>query len=49
MIHGQSRADALTVLAAARALPELALTDHRVLFSTHCFKQTGALLERTAA
>ena len=49
MIHGQSRADALTVLAAARALPELTLTDHRVLFSTHCFKQTGALLERTAA
>ncbi len=49
MIHGQSRADALTVLAAACALPELAQTDHRVLFSTRCFKQTGALLERTAA
>ncbi len=49
MIHGQSRADALTVLDAARALPALAAIDHRVLFSTRCFKQTGALLERTAA
>jgi len=49
MIHGQSRADALTVLDAARALPALATTDHRILFSTRCFKQTGALLERTAA
>ena len=49
MIHGQSRADALAVLEAARALPALARADHRVLFSTRCFKQTGALLERTAA
>lgn len=49
MIHGQSRADALAVLDAARALPALADIDHRVLFSTRCFKQTGALLERTAA
>ena len=49
MIHGQSRSDALAVLDAARALPALTDTDHRVLFSTRCFKQTGALLERTAA
>lgn len=49
MIHGQSRADALGVLNSARALPELADINHRVLFSTRCFKQTGALLERTAA
>lgn len=49
MIHGQSRADALNVLDAARALPALAGIDHRVLFSTRCFKQTGAMLERTAA
>lgn len=49
MIHGQSRADALAVLDAARALTALAHTDHRVLFSTRCFKQTGAMLERTAA
>lgn len=49
MIHGRSRAEALTVLDAARALPALAGADHRVLFSTRCFKQTGALLERSAA
>lgn len=49
MIHGQSRGDALAVLDAARSLPALAGIDHRVLFSTRCFKQTGALLERTAA
>jgi DNA-binding Lrp family transcriptional regulator len=49
MIHGQTRTDALTVLDTARALPCLARTDHRVLFSTRCFKQTGALLQRIAA
>ena len=49
MIHGQSRAEALAVLATATALPALAGVDHRVLFSTRCFKQTGAMLERTAA
>ena len=49
MIHGQSRADALKVRDAARALPALARADHRVLFSTRCFKQTGAMLERTVA
>ena len=49
MIHGQSRAEALRVRDAARALPALARADHRVLFSTRCFKQTGALLERTVA
>lgn len=49
MIHGRSRAEALAVLDAARALPALAGTEHRVLFSTRCFKQTGALLQRSAA
>lgn len=49
MIHGQSRAGSLAVLDRARALPALAGADHRVLFSTCCFKQTGALLERVAA
>jgi DNA-binding Lrp family transcriptional regulator len=49
MIHGRSRAEALTVLDAARDLPALAGAAHRVLFSTRCFKQTGALLERSAA
>lgn len=49
MIHGQSRAGSLAVLDRARALSALAGADHRVLFSTCCFKQTGALLERVAA
>ncbi|MDO5613745.1 MAG: AsnC family transcriptional regulator [Paracoccus sp. (in: a-proteobacteria)] len=44
MIHARSRADALMVLDQARALPELAGADHKVLFSTRCFKQTGALI-----
>jgi DNA-binding Lrp family transcriptional regulator len=49
MIHGQSRPEALAVLAAAQALPALAGADHRVLFSTRCFKQTGALVHGVAA
>ncbi|MDZ4095191.1 MAG: AsnC family transcriptional regulator [Paracoccaceae bacterium] len=49
MIHGQSRAQALAVLAEAAALPELAGADHRALFSNRCFKQTGALLQEAAA
>lgn len=49
MIHGQSRAQALAVLAQAAALPALAGVPHRPLFSTHCFKQTGALLHPEAA
>ncbi|MDO5630329.1 MAG: Lrp/AsnC family transcriptional regulator [Paracoccus sp. (in: a-proteobacteria)] len=44
MIHARSRPDALTVLDQARALPELAGAEHKVLFSTRCFKQTGALI-----
>lgn len=49
MIHGQSRAQALAVLAQAAALPDLADLPHRPLFSTRCFKQTGALLHPEAA
>ena len=49
MIHARSRAEALTLLEAAVALPELAGVDHRALFSTRCFKQTGALLKADAA
>ena len=49
MIHGQSRAQALQVLAQATALPGLADLPHRPLFSTRCFKQTGALLHPEAA
>lgn len=48
MIHARSRPEALAVLAAARALPALAGTDHRILFSTRCFKQSGARLTEAA-
>ncbi|MDA7964471.1 AsnC family transcriptional regulator [Ruegeria sp.] len=44
MIHARSRSEALAVLDGARALPELAGAQHKVLFSTRCFKQTGALI-----
>lgn len=49
MIHAQSRAEALDTLAGAVALPALAGASHRVLFSTRCFKQQGALLQAEAA
>ncbi|WP_323717729.1 siroheme decarboxylase subunit beta [Paracoccus aminovorans] len=45
MIHARSRPEALAVLDRARALPELAGVPHKVLFSTRCFKQRGALIE----
>ena len=45
MIHGTSRAEALAVLDCARALPELAGAVAKPLFSTRCFKQTGARLQ----
>ena len=45
MIHARSRPEALEVLDRARALPELADVPHKVLFSTRCFKQRGALIE----
>lgn len=46
MIHARSRAEALEVLATAATLPHLDGAVHRVLFSTRCFKQTGALVHR---
>lgn len=46
MVHGRSRGEALEVVAEAAALPQLAGIAHKVLFSTHCFKQTGAWLHR---
>lgn len=51
MIHARSRADALARLAAAAAIPELRGAPHLPLFSTRCFKQTGALVapERSPA
>lgn len=45
MIHARSRAEALEVLDRARALPDLAGVPHKILFSTRCFKQRGALIE----
>jgi DNA-binding Lrp family transcriptional regulator len=44
MIHARSRSEALEVLSAAAALPELTGAPYRVLFSLRCFKQTGALI-----
>jgi DNA-binding Lrp family transcriptional regulator len=48
MIHARSRMQALEVLGTARALPALRGADHRVLFSTRCFKQQGARLSEAA-
>ncbi len=45
MIHARSRNEALEVLSEAADLPELAGARHKVLFSTRCFKQTGALIQ----
>lgn len=49
MIHARSRSEALSILAGAATLPELAGAAYRTLFSTRCFKQTGALLKAEAA
>ncbi|MCB1334882.1 MAG: AsnC family transcriptional regulator [Roseivivax sp.] len=48
MIHARTRDEALSVLARARALPALAGVDHQTLFSTRCFRQTGAHLARVS-
>lgn len=45
MIHARSRPEAMEVLDRARALHELAGVPHKILFSTRCFKQRGALIE----
>ncbi len=44
MIHARSRPDALSQLAVAASQPALRDVPHEVLFSSHCFKQTGALI-----
>lgn len=44
MIHARSRLEALKHLANAASLPELQGIPHKALFSTRCFKQTGALV-----
>ncbi|RBW54749.1 AsnC family transcriptional regulator [Ruegeria sp. A3M17] len=45
MIHARTRSEALEILASAHALPDLFGAQHKVLFSTRCFKQTGALIQ----
>ena len=49
MIHARSRPEALKVLEDARALPELRGIPHRILFSTRCFRQRGAIIAEAAA
>ncbi|MET4101588.1 DNA-binding Lrp family transcriptional regulator [Roseovarius sp. MBR-78] len=51
MIHARSRAEALGWLHQAASLPELRGVPHLALFSTRCFKQTGAMIapERNSA
>lgn len=50
MIHARSRDEAMTLLGAAVREAGLDRADRRILFSTRCFKQTGALIaERPAA
>lgn len=49
MIHARSRAEAMAVLDRARALPQLKGLAPRVLFSTRCFRQRGALIDGAAA
>ena len=49
MIHATSRPAALQVLEVAKTLPTLTNVPHRVLFSTRCFKQTGAHIAKAAA
>lgn len=45
MIHARSRAEALAILQRATALEGLQDVPHLALFSTRCFKQTGALIK----
>lgn len=49
MVHARSRQEAHAVVDGLEALPEFSGVPHRILFSTRCFKQTGALLHRTEA
>lgn len=49
MIHARSRPEAMAVLNRARGLPELAGAAHRILFSTRCFRQRGAVIAGAAA
>jgi len=44
MIHAKSRDEALAVLDQAANLPSLKGVAHKPLFSTRCFRQTGAMI-----
>ncbi len=46
MFHAKSRDVALENIEAAATLPELSGANRKVLFSTRCFKQKGALIDR---
>jgi len=48
MIHARNQVEAGEFLAGATATPELAGVPHQALFSTQCFKQTGALIKPSA-
>ncbi len=45
MIHGRSRSETLDVLSQARVAAGLVPYEYRVLFSTKCFRQRGALID----
>ena len=47
MVHACSRAEAMEVLDRTRRIEPLGQVPRDVLFSTRCFKQTGALIHRT--
>lgn len=44
MVHAKARSDALDVIAATNEISELNRCPRKILFSTRCFKQTGAML-----
>ncbi|MEM9576872.1 MAG: AsnC family transcriptional regulator [Pseudomonadota bacterium] len=48
MIHGRSRAETLDVLSQARVEAQLVPYEYKVLFSSRCFRQQGALIETKA-
>lgn len=49
MVHARSREEAFAALDRLKASPQFAGVQHRILFSTRCFKQTGALLHQREA
>jgi DNA-binding Lrp family transcriptional regulator len=49
MVHAKTRPEAQAVISKAATLPALHGVAHKVLFSTHCYKQTGAWLHRKEA